>query len=107
MLSGFPQRKGVCFKITTLKPKKPNSAQRKIAKVRLLSCNKKLTCYIPGQGGFDLRNYSQVIIRGGFVPDLPGVQYRLVRGKLDLGFVENKIRKHGRSKYGVPLNYGQ
>lgn len=97
-----PQRRGICFKVTTMKPKKPNSAHRKIAKVRVLRPNRKLVCYIPGRGGFDLRNYSQVLIRGGRVCDLPGVQYHLIRGKKDLTWAEREPRKYGRSKYGIP-----
>lgn len=101
-LKGRPQRRAICFKITTMKPKKPNSAHRKIAKVRVLRPLKRLTCYIPGRGGFDLRNFSQVLVRGGHVCDLPGVQYHLIRGKKDLTWVEREVRKYGRSKYGIP-----
>ena len=101
-MSGFPQRRGVCYRIGIVKPKKPNSAKRKIAKVRLPNTRRRLVCYIPGQGGFELRNFSQVLIRGGYVPDLPGVQYRLLRGKLDLTWSEAVLRTQSRSKYGIP-----
>ena len=81
-----------------MKPKKPNSAQRKIAKVRL-SNGKRITCYIPG-GGHTLQEHSVVLVRGGRTKDLPGVKYKLVRGKLDL--IPSAGRKRARSKYGVP-----
>jgi len=104
-LVGCPQKKGVCFKVTTMKPKKPNSATRKIAKVKL-STERRIICYIPGQG-HDLREYSHVLVRGGFVPDLPGIQYRLIRGKFDFSWRELEKRKHKRSKYGVPQERNQ
>ena len=97
-----PQRRGICYKVGTMKPKKPNSAHRRIVKVRVLHPNRRLTCYVPGRGAHDLRNYSQVLIRGGQVCDLPGVQYQLIRGKKDLTWRESFIRKHARSKYGTP-----
>lgn len=106
-LKGRPQRRGICFKVTIMKPKKPNSAQRKIAKVRVLHPRLQLTCYIPGRGGFELRNYSQVLVRGGRVCDLPGVQYHLIRGKKDLTWVERVERKYSRSKYGIPRDKTQ
>jgi len=99
-LAGSPHKKGVCVKVTTMKPKKPNSAIRKIAKVRL-STRRKVTCYIPGMG-HNLREYSQVLVRGGYVPDLPGVQYHLIKGKFDFSFRESFLRLHSRSKYGIP-----
>lgn len=99
-LSACPQKKGVCFKITTMKPKKPNSAIRKIAKVRL-SSGRKVTAYIAGQG-HNLQEYSAVLIRGGRTPDLPGVRYKIIRGILDLTWKEKFIRKNARSKYGIP-----
>lgn len=102
-----PQRKGVCFKVTTMKPKKPNSAQRKIAKVNLMHPRRRVTCYIPGIGGFELKNYSQVLVRGGHVCDLPGVQYHLIRGKFDLTWREEVVRKFARSKYSIPRDSGQ
>jgi len=99
-LNKCPQKRGVCTKVTIMKPKKPNSANRKIAKVRL-STKKRVTCYIPGIG-HDLREYSQVLVRGGYVPDLPGVQYHLIRGKFDFSWHEKFKRMHARSKYGIP-----
>jgi len=102
-LNGAPQKLGVCKKVTTMKPKKPNSAQRKIAKVQLTT-KRRVICYIPGRG-HDLREYSQVLVRGGHVPDLPGVQYRLIRGKFDFFCKERDDvveRMTGRSKYGLP-----
>lgn len=102
-----PQRKGVCFKVLTMKPKKPNSAQRKIVKVHLMYPRRKVTCYVPGMGGFDLKNYSQVLVRGGHVCDLPGVQYHLIRGKLDLTWREDVIRRSARSKYSIPRDITQ
>jgi small subunit ribosomal protein S12 len=99
-LKKCPHKKGVCIKVTTMKPKKPNSATRKIAKVRL-SNQLRITAYIPG-AGHDLREYSHVLVRGGHVPDLPGVRYHLVRGKFDFGYKESFERMHRRSKYGVP-----
>ena len=98
-LKGNPQQRATCLKLTIMKPKKPNSAQRKIAKVRL-SNGKRITCYIPG-GSHSLQEHSVVLVRGGRTPDLPGVKYRLIRGKLDLTPVVG--RKRSRSKYGVAL----
>jgi small subunit ribosomal protein S12 len=92
-----PQRKGVCVKVFTRTPKKPNSALRKVSKVKL-SSGKRVECYIPGEG-HNLQNYSVVLIEGGRVPDLPGVKYHLIRGKFDLKGV--KGRKTSRSKYGM------
>jgi small subunit ribosomal protein S12 len=97
-LKGNPQQRATCLKLTTMKPKKPNSAQRKIAKVRL-SNGRRITCYIPG-GGHTLQEHSVVLVRGGRTKDLPGVKYKLVRGKLDL--TPSAGRKRARSKYGVP-----
>jgi small subunit ribosomal protein S12 len=88
--------KGGCIKIFTRTPKKPNSALRKVAKVRL-SNKKVVECYIPGEG-HNLRNYSNVLIRGGRTQDLPGVKYKCIRGKFDFFGVKN--RKTARSKYG-------
>jgi len=96
-LKGNPQLKGMCVKIFTRTPKKPNSAIRKVAKVRL-STGKKVECYIPGEG-HTLHQYSNVLIRGGRVPDLPGVKYHLIRGVYDLKGI--KSRKTSRSKYGT------
>jgi len=92
-----PQVKGVCIKVFTRSPKKPNSAVRKVAKLRL-STKKVIESYIPGEG-HSLQQYSVVLIRGGRVPDLPGVKYHCIRGKYD--FKEVKNRKTARSKYGV------
>lgn len=98
-LVGSPQKKGVCVRVTTMKPKKPNSAIRKIAKVRL-STGKDVLCYIPGQG-HKLQKHSVVLVRGGRVPDLPGIHYHAVRGKYDFVATETFVRKAGRSKYGL------
>jgi small subunit ribosomal protein S12 len=94
---GRPQMRGVCTKVTTMTPKKPNSALRKIARVRLTS-GQEVTAYIPGIK-HNLQEHSLVIIRGGRVKDLPGVKYHVVRGILNAEGVEN--RKQGRSKYGA------
>lgn len=96
-LLACPQRRGVCTRVTTTTPKKPNSAMRKIARVRLTS-GFEVTCYIPGEG-HNLQEHSVVLIRGGRVKDLPGVRYHIIRGALDTQGV--KDRKQGRSKYGV------
>ncbi len=96
-LDGAPQKRGVCTKVSTRTPKKPNSALRKIARVRL-SNNREVTAYIPGEG-HNLQEHSVVLIRGGRVRDLPGVRYHIVRGTLDAAGVNN--RKQGRSKYGA------
>lgn len=96
-VKGSPFKRGVCTKVTTMTPKKPNSALRKIAKVRLTS-GQEVTAYIPGEG-HNLQEHSVVIIRGGRVKDLPGVRYHIVRGKLDTAGVEK--RKKSRSKYGT------
>lgn len=94
---GAPQKRGVCTQVRTTTPKKPNSALRKIARVRL-SNQMEVTAYIPGEG-HNLQEHSVVLIRGGRVKDLPGVRYHIVRGTLDSGGVNN--RKKGRSKYGA------
>nr|QWK44984.1 ribosomal protein S12 [Analipus japonicus] len=96
-LRGCPQKKGVCLKVFVCSPKKPNSARRKVVKVRL-SNKVRLTAYIPGQT-HRLQEHSQVLVRGGRIPDLPGVKYRLVRNKLDLEGLLG--RKTARSKYGT------
>ena len=92
-----PQRRGVCTRVYTTTPKKPNSALRKVARVRL-SSGFEVTAYIPGIG-HNLQEHSVVLIRGGRVKDLPGVRYHIVRGSLDAAGVKN--RTQGRSKYGV------
>lgn len=92
-----PFKRGICIKVTTTTPKKPNSALRKIAKVRLTN-KKEVIAYIPGEG-HNLQEHSVVMIRGGRVKDLPGVRYHIVRGSFDTEGV--KDRKQGRSKYGA------
>jgi small subunit ribosomal protein S12 len=96
---GAPQKRGVCTQVKTMTPKKPNSALRKIARVRL-SNQMEVTAYIPGEG-HNLQEHSVVLVRGGRVKDLPGVRYHIVRGTLDARGVEN--RKKARSKYGTKL----
>jgi small subunit ribosomal protein S12 len=96
-LKGCPQRRGVCVRVYTTTPKKPNSALRKVARVRLTS-GVEVTSYIPGVG-HNLQEHSIVLIRGGRVKDLPGVRYHVVRGSLDTLGVDN--RRQGRSKYGA------
>ena len=96
-LQACPHKRGVCTRVETKTPKKPNSALRKIARVRL-SNGKEVTAYIGGEG-HNLQEHSVVVIRGGRVKDLPGVRYHCVRGNLDLGGV--KDRRQGRSKYGT------
>ncbi len=96
-LEGCPQKKGVCLQVMTRTPKKPNSALRKVARVRLTN-GKEVTAYIPGEG-HNLQEHSIVLIRGGRVRDLPGVKYHILRGKLDTAGVDG--RKRGRSKYGA------
>jgi|TARA_Y100000590_G_C15693891_1_gene1004422 small subunit ribosomal protein S12 len=93
---GSPQKRGVCLQVRTTTPKKPNSALRKIARVRLTN-GMEVTAYIPGEG-HNLQEHSVVLLRGGKVPDLPGVRYTIIRGSLDTAGVEG--RKKGRSKYG-------
>ncbi|MGI6365848.1 MAG: 30S ribosomal protein S12 [Bacillota bacterium] len=95
-LEGSPQRRGVCTRVSTLTPKKPNSALRKVARVRLTN-GTEVTAYIPGIG-HNLQEHSVVLVRGGRVKDLPGVRYHIVRGTLDTAGVQN--RNQGRSKYG-------
>lgn len=94
---GCPQKRGVCVKVGTMTPKKPNSALRKFARVRLTN-GMEVNAYIGGEG-HQLQEHSVVLIRGGRVKDLPGMRYHIVRGKLDLTAVKN--RKKGRSKYGA------
>nr|YP_009437270.1 ribosomal protein S12 [Lobelia erinus]YP_009437316.1 ribosomal protein S12 [Lobelia erinus]ATG24640.1 ribosomal protein S12 [Lobelia fervens subsp. fervens]ATG24659.1 ribosomal protein S12 [Lobelia fervens subsp. fervens]ATG27712.1 ribosomal protein S12 [Lobelia erinus]ATG27731.1 ribosomal protein S12 [Lobelia erinus] len=96
-LKRCPQRRGTCTRVYTINPKKPNSALRKVARVRLTS-GFEITAYIPGIG-HSLQEHSVVLVRGGRVQDLPGVRYRIVRGTLDAEKVKN--RQQGRSKYGV------
>lgn len=96
-LRGSPQKRGVCTRVWTITPKKPNSALRKVARVRLTN-GMEVTAYIPGIG-HNLQEHSIVLIRGGRVKDLPGVRYHVIRGTLDTAGVEN--RRQGRSKYGA------
>ena len=96
-LEACPQRRGVCTRVYTTTPKKPNSALRKVVRVRLTN-GQEVTSYIGGEG-HNLQEHSVVVIRGGRVKDLPGVRYHIVRGSLDTQGVEN--RKQGRSKYGA------
>jgi len=96
LAKGTPQKRGVCIQVKTVTPKKPNSALRKIARVRLTN-GMEVTAYIPGEG-HELQEHSVVLIRGGRVKDLPGVRYHIIRGTLDTSGVAN--RRQGRSKYG-------
>lgn len=97
VLEGCPQKRGVCLLVKTVTPKKPNSALRKVARVRL-SNGKEITAYIPGEG-HNLQEHSIVLVRGGRVRDLPGIRYKIVRGVLDTLGVTN--RKQARSRYGA------
>ena len=96
-LEGCPQKRGVCTRVYTTTPKKPNSALRKVARVRLTS-GMEVTAYIPGVG-HNLQEHSIVLVRGGRVKDLPGVRYKIIRGSLDTQGVKN--RKQARSRYGA------
>ncbi len=100
VLESCPQKRGVCLQVRTMTPKKPNSALRKIARVRL-SNGKEVTAYIPGEG-HNLQEHSIVLVRGGRVRDLPGVRYHIIRGTLDASGVSD--RKQARSKYGAKRN---
>ena len=97
LLNGCPQKRGVCLNVTTTSPKKPNSALRKIARIRRTN-GEEGTCYIPGEG-HNLQEHSVVLIRGGRVRDLPGVRYHIIRGTLAAAGVAN--RKQARSKFGA------
>jgi small subunit ribosomal protein S12 len=101
-LKGAPQKRGVCTRVYTSTPKKPNSALRKVARVRLTN-GMEVTCYIPGEG-HNLQEHSIVLIRGGRVKDLPGVRYHVVRGTLDASGVDG--RSQSRSKYGTKRKKG-
>ena len=96
-LEGCPQKRGVCTRVYTTTPKKPNSALRKVARVKLTS-QVEVTAYIPGEG-HNLQEHSMVLVRGGRVKDLPGVRYKIIRGSLDTQGVKN--RKQARSRYGA------
>lgn len=98
-LTGCPQRRGVCLRVYTTTPKKPNSALRKVARVRLTN-GYEITSYVPGEG-HNLQEHSVVLVRGGRVKDLPGVRYHIVRGTLDTTGVAK--RKQSRSKYGAKV----
>ncbi|MBI4364884.1 MAG: 30S ribosomal protein S12 [Candidatus Latescibacteria bacterium] len=102
-LRSAPQKRGVCTRVYTSTPKKPNSALRKVARVRLTN-GMEVTCYIPGEG-HNLQEHSIVLIRGGRVKDLPGVRYHVVRGTLDASGVDG--RQQSRSKYGTKRKKGQ
>jgi small subunit ribosomal protein S12 len=101
-LKGSPQRRGVCTRVYTATPKKPNSALRKVARVRLTS-GIEITAYIPGQG-HNLQEHSIVLVRGGRVKDLPGVRYKIVRGALDTSGVRDRVQS--RSRYGAKKGGG-
>ena len=103
VLEQCPQKRGVCLSVKTQTPKKPNSALRKIARVRL-SNNREITAYIPGEG-HNLQEHSIVLVRGGRVRDLPGVRYHIIRGTLDASGVDG--RRQQRSKYGVKRGKGK
>jgi small subunit ribosomal protein S12 len=100
-LKRCPQKKGVCVRVYTTSPKKPNSAVRKVAKVRLTSINRNILAYIPGFG-HNLSQHSVVLVRGGRVRDVPGMHYKLIRGIYDFEATEEKERKRRRSKFGLP-----
>ncbi len=97
-LMGCPQRKGICIRVYVTNPKKPNSAFRKVARIKL-STKFEICASIPGEG-HNLQEHCIVLVRGGRVKDLPGVRYKVIRGKLDASYVKN--RRQGRSKYGTP-----
>jgi len=101
LLLKCPQKKGICLKIRTMAPKKPNSAVRKIVKLKL-STSRQILAYIPGQG-HNLHEHSRVLVRGGKVPDLPGIHYKLIRGKYDFSWIETFTRNNRRSKFSIPL----
>ncbi len=96
-LETAPQKKGTCLRVFTMTPRKPNSALRKVARLRLFN-DKYITAYIPGEG-HNLQKYGDVLVRGGRVKDLPGIKYTIIRGKFDITSVG--LRKQGRSKYGT------
>lgn len=109
LLRGNPQKKGICVRVYDTKPKKPNSAKRYVAKVLLIDKRyfkkkKYATAYIPGQG-FNVQQHSVVLLRGGRVKDLPGVKYKLLRGKLDFTSPEKFERKQRRSKFSIKREF--
>jgi small subunit ribosomal protein S12 len=102
-LVGAPQKKGVVVKIGITTPRKPNSAKRKYAKVRMIVAKKVIFAHIPGIGKHGLQEYSIVLVEGGSPPDVPGINYTLVRGVYDFDKLEEHQRKKRRSKFGVPM----
>jgi small subunit ribosomal protein S12 len=98
-LQKCPQKKGICMKFVIIAPKKPNSARRKVVKLVLTSTKKNIFAYIPGEGEQSLQKYSTILIRGGHVRDVPGMKYKLIRGKLDFPGMKNRITS--RSQYGT------
>lgn len=103
LMRGCPQLRGTCRAVQTMSPKKPNSANRRVAKIFIVRLRRrKMTAFIPGIG-HNLQRHSNVMVRGGRVPDLPGVKYKLIRGKLDLPGVA--WRRKARSKYGVRIHF--
>jgi small subunit ribosomal protein S12 len=101
MLKKCPQKKGICVKVYTTSPKKPNSAVRKIVKLKLFSTKLMTIAGIPGVG-HNLAEFAIIMIKGGKVKDVPGVRYKVIRGKFDCSWVEKIQRKQSRSKYGIP-----
>jgi len=99
LLSKSPQRRGMCEKVYTMSPKKPNSAVRKVVRIRIKKTKELISAYIPGEG-HNLQQHSIVLVRGGRTNDLPGFKYKVIRGVLDCKFVLNRFQS--RSKYGVP-----
>lgn len=104
-LEGCPQKRGICMETKIMAPKKPHSAERKICVLRLTT-KRKIIAYISGIGN-NVQKHSSVLIRGGRVRDLPGMHYKLVKGKLDFSWKEIGVRTQGRSKYGVPTFQGR
>ena len=102
-LGKCPQRRGICLKVTTMKPRKPNSSMKKVARVRL-SNGKEVNVYIMGEG-HNLKEHSAVLIQGGGVKDLPGINYRIIRGTLDTAGVSGRMQ--GRSRYGAKKSSGK
>jgi small subunit ribosomal protein S12 len=105
-LQNCPHKKGVCVRVYTTSPKKPNSAVRKVAKVRLTSINRHILAYIPGFG-HNLNQHSVVLVRGGRVRDVPGMHYKLIRGIYDFEATEERKRSQRRSKFGLPKLRGE
>jgi len=102
LLFKSPHKKGTCYKVTIMKPKKPNSATRKVVKITFMKCNRKTFCHIPGIK-HNLQKFSTVLIRGGRAKDLPGVKYKTVRGVFDLVGVYNRFQ--ATSKFGISLKH--